>query len=685
MDRRTAPWSWTLLAVALVTGAQALTLLNPDFVVVDCEERFNAAHGVSLAAGHWDALLDLQYRKFCGGCTFDAALAGLLFAIFPPLFGVWKLVPLLFSAAIVTVGVRGLWRLDGPVPALLFALLVFFAPGSWVRLALLGWGNHYESGLFCLALGILAARPPRSDRAHLGVGLLVGFAMWFGFSSTFAVVMFGGWLAWRRRWKAACWLVLGASFAPLMWAAQFLSTHQQPFGTIYADGEAVPSVLRIPYKLKTLLLPRQLAGLFGLPRLSIGAPIGLAMLGALGAATAWTVRAAKAWKRDTEPPAGVVLWSGLVVWTALYLVVDFRLELRDGEGSPSAAGLRYAAPWMPLMWAWLAWTAAQWISKGRKVQAGLLLAPALLSGALTKVAILGAPFPNPTLMRLEAPDHENYRYIYSYALDPREHPSCESTETDHLAAHAFAAGRHATLGLIGAGLPLDALQDEVLAPPDAFWAGVGQAMVDHTDSDAIGGLASLEEVETTLSSLPAEGLHPALYEAAWWRAFRGEPFGYARGTVGSATPLNRLLKATRGVSPSLRRTTLHSMGRRWGLVIARWGQAGMVRFPVVTARPVDLPGLEAFARGLGHGLATKWGPQGRLPVPEGMPAELLPNYQDGVWHGLIGQWPISDTGSFPDRVHLSTANGEAPWPDAGADRWWGPAPTMYCPCKATCW
>jgi len=672
-------WGWTLLAVAMVTCVQALTLLNPDFVVVDCEERFNAAHGVSLAAGHWDALLDLQYRKFCGGCTFDAALSGLLFAVLPPLFGVWKAVPLLFSAAITAVGVQGLWRLGGRLPAGLFLLLVGLAPGSWVRLALLGWGNHYEAGLFCLALGLLAVRPPRSDRAHLGVGLLVGFAMWFGFSSTFAVLTYGAWLAWRRRWNAACWLLVGALFAPVMWAAQYLSTHQLPFGTIYADGEAVPSVWRIPYKLKTLLLPRQLAGLFGLPRLAIGIPLGLSMLGALGWATVDTLGLARRWDRKAAPPAGLVMWSALLVWTLLYLVVDFRLELRDGEGTPSAAGLRYAAPWMPLMWAWLAWTAARWVSGGRRVQAGLLLAPALLSGLLTKVAILGAPFPNATLMGLEAPDHENYRYIYSYALDPRAHPGCGSTDDDHLAAHAFAAGRHATLGLLGSQMSLEALEAEALEPQDAFWAGVGQAMVDHADSDAVGGIRALQAVESTLAVLPEDGQRPALYEAAWWRAFRGEPFGYARGTVGSATPLSRLLKATRGVSPRLRQVTLHSMGRRWGLVLARWGQVGAVRFPAVSVKTVDIDGLEAFAEGLGHGLATKWGPQPVLPLPEGLPDELAQSFQDGVQAGILGQWAAS--GSPP----LAKTDAGMPWPDAGADRWWGPAPTMYCPCKATCW
>ena len=263
--RSPAPWSWTFLAVSAALAAQALALLNPDFVVVDCEERFNAAHGVALAQGHWDALLELQYRKFCGGCTFDAALAGVLFSVLPPTFGVWKLVPLAFTAGIAGVGFRGLWRLASPLAAVLFVGLIVLAPGAWVRLALLGWGNHYEAGLFCLALVFWAADPP-SDRGHAGVGLLAGFAMWFGFSSTYAVLTLIGWLLWRRRYGALPWLALGLAFAPIMWGAQLAATHQHPFGTIYSDGESIPALSRVPYKLETLLRPRQLAGLFGVLR-----------------------------------------------------------------------------------------------------------------------------------------------------------------------------------------------------------------------------------------------------------------------------------------------------------------------------------------------------------------------------------------------------------------------------------
>ncbi len=57
------------------------------------EERYNARAGVMLACGHSDALLEMQYQSFCGGCTADALAAAPLFARLGPTVLAWKLVP----------------------------------------------------------------------------------------------------------------------------------------------------------------------------------------------------------------------------------------------------------------------------------------------------------------------------------------------------------------------------------------------------------------------------------------------------------------------------------------------------------------------------------------------------------------------------------------------------------------
>ncbi len=667
------------MAAAVPTLAQILALLNPDFVVVDCEERFNAAHAVSLAAGHWDALLDLQYRKFCGGCTFTAGAGAVFFSVLPSVFAVWKLVPLAFTAVLSAVGFRGLWRAATPTAAVLFVAMVSLAPPPWVRLALLAWGNHYEAGLFCLALALLAARGSSlGDRAHAAVGLLVGFAMWFGFSSTYAALGFVLVRALQRRWAALGWLALGALFAPLMWLAQLVSTDQQPFGTIYSKGEAIPSLMRIPGKLRTLLLPQQWAGLFSVNNVNIGVPLGGA--GLIAAVVAWAMSARAgvvAWRRDgaSRIPLSGVFAGFLTIWLALYLVVAFTLEQRPWPGVPSAAGLRYAAPWMPLLWALIAVQAGRWWTGGRRKLAVALLLPHVLSGLLTKAAVLGGSFPNTFAFGLDAPDHESFRYVNSYALDPRDQETCGGTDPDHVAGHAFALGRHGAQGVLPGLNSFSPLPLDVMAPEDAFYAGVGQAVIDGRDSDAVGGLAVLTDVQDLLATLPPEGVAPAIYEATWWRAFRDRDYGFARGDLFAESTLSRLLRQTTTLSPDLRHAALHSLGRRWGIVHGRWGQPGAVPWPVVIVGPRSAEGLSSFAEGLGTGLGTKWGPGLALPVPEGMPDELVPAYVRGLAEGVDLQW----------RPGTVTVSRDSSWPDAGADRWWGPVPTMYCPCRATCW
>lgn len=673
-----APARWIVVGALLPVLAQLLALFNPDFVVVDCEERFNAAHGVSLAMGHWDALLDLQYRKFCGGCTFTAAAAALPFSVLAPSFGAWKLVPLAFTAAIGAVGTAALWRHGGRGAAVLFVLLVVLAPPAWIRLALLAWGNHYEAGLWCLALAALAARPRLSDRAHLGVGLLVGVALWFGFSSTYAVLGLVGVRAVQRRTRALVWLAAGALLAPALWAAQLLSTDQHPFGTIYSPGEAVPSLARLPHKLHTLLAPQQWAGLFSVNNVFIGFPVGIACL--VAAVLGWGEAARRGLRRLREHGAGSlglesVLAGMLTVWLALYLVVEFKLELRAWPAVPSAAGLRYAAPWMPLLWALLALVAARWWEQGRRRAAVVLVLPHVAGGLVAKAAVLSDPFPSAFAFSLDAPDHENFRYINSYALDPRDQRACSGTDPDHQAAHAFSAGRHETQGWLPR---LSSFAEVPLAPlpPEAdFYAGVGQATVDARDSDAVGGVGVLEEVWELVGTLPPAGQTPAMAEAVWWRAFRDDSYGFARGPLFSEATLVRLLRQAAPLDPVLRRTVLHALGRRWGVVHGRWGQPGAVPWPAVDVGPRAAEGLATVAEGLGMGLGTKWGPGEGLPVPEGLPVELHGAYLEGLQAGVALQWSGGTVSVDP----------EAQWPDAGAERWWGPAPTMYCPCKASCW
>lgn len=656
LEGRAAPpaFAITLLVGLVAGGLQAAAMLNPDFVVVDCEERFNAAHGAVLAHGHWDALLDLQYRRFCGGCTATAAAAGLVFSALPASFAAWKIVPIAVFAAIAAVGFRGLWQTEGRVGAWLFALLCWLPPLNTVKLGLLAWGNHQEAGLWVLLLLIGAGRAG----GRLRLGLLAGFALWFGFSSVFAALALAlGELGEGRR-RGLLRFGLGLGLAPALWGLQWALTHAHPFGHIYQPGEAIPALSRAPEKLLTLLAPQQWAGLFGLPRPELGVPLGglwlLALLVAALRSRSGLGRRAAAW---------------LGLWGLIYLLVGFKLELLPWPAVASAAGLRYFGPLMPLCWVVLAAAGARLVRGGRRGPAVLLLAPALLVGLLSRAASFSPPWPSAAVFGLEAADHAYFRYVASYALDAEDHVECASPDEDHQALHAFARGRAAALGR-AVNDPLDDLAARA-GEPAAFWEGCGQALIDALDADADGDLRRLAALQRWIAPLPAEAQGPALAEAVWWRAFREEPYGYARGPAGEARVLRRLLEATAELDPALRDAALRSLGRRWGLVRARWGQPGDLDGLLPGSGTVEAAAVVPFVEGLGEGLGQKWGPVDDRQLT-GLKGDLRAALVRGLATGAARQW---SSGAEPAPLRA----------DQREDRWWGPPPTMYCPCDATCW
>ncbi|MFM2247787.1 MAG: hypothetical protein RL071_3862 [Pseudomonadota bacterium] len=627
--------------------------------VMDCEERYNAAHGRMLADGHWDAILALQYRRFCGGCTAVSALAGLLFSAAPRVLLTWKLVPVGFCCAIAVVGLRLAWAQAGRRAALLFLALACLPPLNALKLGLLAWGNHMEAGLFGLLLlgGAARARP-------IWLGLIGGFALWFGFSSVPALLaLLGGLLLSDRRRLLR--LLPGLLLAPALWLLQLHQTRQHPFGHIYSPGEAIPALSRLPDKLMTLAAPQQWAGLFALPAVELGLPLGAACLAALLAAGGLA-----------GPGLGLRARRWLLVWLGCYLLVGFRLELLPWPAVSSAAGLRYAGPTTPIWQLMLAIAGARLWGGGRRGAAALLVAPALLAGLLSRAASLSPPWPDAAALALAPEDAAFARYPMSYALPLDAHAACAGGDAAHQATHAYARGRAAALGR-SAAAPLDDLA-AVGPEPAAFWQGVGEALIDAQDSDARGDLRVLAALEERLSVLPAPARAEALAAAVWWRAFREEPHGFARGPAGEARGLRRLAEAAAPLSPTLRAAALRSLGRRWGLVRGRWAQPGPVDGLLPWVPGLEDDAREAFVEGLGEGLGEKWGPVEGEPLGAALSragaqeGALRAAFARGLATGAARAWtpgaPVA-----PVRA------------EAAAPRWWGPAPTMYCPCDATCW
>ena len=225
LPRVTPRWVGALILLELLACVGDL-MLGP-FGRVHWEERFNARAGVQLACGHWEALFDLQYVSFCGGCTGEALMAAPLFGAFGPTVLAWKLVPLAFHAVVLACGAFLATRAAGPRAGAAFVAMLAAAPGFYRELVLTGWGNHVESAAFPLAaacLLVIAAGRGAVARATLVTlaGGLAGLGAWFCHTSAWALPALG---------LGALWVAPVAT--PLFVGAAWLGF--QPYG-LYFDA-----------------------------------------------------------------------------------------------------------------------------------------------------------------------------------------------------------------------------------------------------------------------------------------------------------------------------------------------------------------------------------------------------------------------------------------------------------------
>ena len=218
---------WILPLILLELLACLGDLLLGPFGRVHWEERFNARAGVQLACGHWEALFDLQYVSFCGGCTGEALMAAPLFQALGPTVLAWKLVPLAFHAVVLACGSFLATRAAGPRAGAAFVAMIAAAPGFYRELVLTGWGNHVESAAFPLAaasLLVIAAGRGAVARGALVTlaGGLAGLGAWFCHTSVWALPALG---------LGALWVAPLAT--PLFLGAAWLGF--QPYG-LYFDA-----------------------------------------------------------------------------------------------------------------------------------------------------------------------------------------------------------------------------------------------------------------------------------------------------------------------------------------------------------------------------------------------------------------------------------------------------------------
>ena len=623
------------LVVLAIVVLQVAAVFNPRVVEVDHEEMFNAGQAWSILNGHFRDLFRLQYREFCGGCTADALLAAPWFAVLGPRWLVWKLVPIAYAVLTAVVGMRVLWRRVGPAAAVFFGLLLVLPPRTWLHLSLIGWGNHYEAGmvatcgLFLLADGLAEA----SSRARLVVaGLCLGAGVWVGFSGVFGVLAAAAILVLGRHWRAmplvGCGILLGLS----PWGAQYLSTGQHPFVTIYEEGESVPLLNRIPHKARTLFAPRQLAALFGLGDAAAGRVVGWGWAASLAVSLAVVARLG-------ERP-GRILLAGLCTWVGIYLLVRFQVAEPPAPMLAVPGSCRYAAPLYPLAFGIIAMGCGQLWQRRWRGSALLLVAVPLVAGTGARLETLRAPFPAASVWSMHAVDWPYFRNQFSYVIPPEDHREPDTSDPFLLRAHAYGAARETASGLLRdtqlGDLRTLPMRPEGL-PSRGWWQGVGDALGSYHQNRLDGTLAILRTSRRLLEHTPGadvEAVQRAMRGVAAWQMHAGDLWirSIDRHDTGTYSAVHAALD---GEVPEVMDAGWWAVGFTWAHHTAGWHQ------PVALHLPVDPAGLPlSFVEGYAHALAEEWGPLESLERPVGLPntADTEAAFARGWEDGLVDRW-----------------------------------------------
>ena len=584
--------AWVLATVLV----QASLLWAPGFLERDPEELFSAGQAWLALHGDLPWLLHMQYRPFCGGCTVHAATAMALFTALPATWLTWKIIPLLWGACGMGIG-RAITRREGGVAASrIFGLLWLFPPLAFAHLSLVAWGNHFEAGVLALVAAGLALRA-RGGWGHLALGVVLGFSVYVSFSAGFAVLACLGFVAAGGRPRGVVAVLLGLPLGLAGWAVQWGVAGQHPFQTIYEAGESIPDPLRLPAELWTLLAPRQLASLFGVPAVGLGVVTGLAAAAAIGAAVALA-----AWRGDRLARLAAAM---LGCFLGVYGLTGFSVKVAE-SGLMYPGGLRYAAPLYPVVFLLLAAVAGRLWSRGRRLPAALLVAPLLVAGAAGRAQVLPGVSPSAGRLGRDAVAWDHLRERLSWMVPVEGHRAgVRSTDPHTRELHAYGLAREATTA---------ALRGASVVPlPPGCAAGLGAG-------DALALEGGGRPMAERLAAAARHPLGDADRECALERVVvdaiaRGEAEAWVAGR----------LPATAGIGAG------RAAGEAWAL-----RSAGPV--PRALVLPDGAP--PAFAAGVGLGLGRAWGPAAVGALPDGLSPEAADAFGEGVRRGLARDWSL---------------------------------------------
>lgn len=151
------------------------------------EELLNARAALLVACGHADALAELQYRAFCGGCSADALLGAAPVRLLGGSVGAWKLVPVGLHAVAAGALVALAAAAGGKRGGLVALALLLGAPAAWRELVLTGWGNHAESAAFTFGAAALLLFAGRRRWVAALAGAVAGLGLWYAWISAHAL------------------------------------------------------------------------------------------------------------------------------------------------------------------------------------------------------------------------------------------------------------------------------------------------------------------------------------------------------------------------------------------------------------------------------------------------------------------------------------------------------------------
>jgi len=288
-----------------------------------------------------------------------------------------------------------------------------------------------------------------------------------------------------------------------------------------------------------------------------------------------------------------------------------------------------------------------YVGDGNNVCHSLLLLAALMGmgmGVAARVEVFRPPFPATAVPRLKAVDYDYFRLQGSYVLDRQAHLDCTDADPDARAWHAYALGRDDTDQAITSGRDLAGLHPPSALPEEPWLEGVGEKLADQAQGDGAEGIRIAEVAWSRarlIGGLDPQRLEVIVRSAAWIR-----PQGGWSEAIAShdATALDRLRLELARQPEVIAHAIWWVAGRRWARDIAGLATPTTLTLPAGATLP------EPFVEGFGVGLGEEWGPQARLPRPQGLSESNDATLLRGYLAGERRDWLVDDGEGPPEVV-----------------------------------